>query len=37
VTRVAQRLNAALGELLADDPTLYLLGEDITRTAAPSR
>jgi pyruvate/2-oxoglutarate/acetoin dehydrogenase E1 component len=30
MTRVAQRLNAALGELLADDPTLYLLGEDIT-------
>jgi pyruvate/2-oxoglutarate/acetoin dehydrogenase E1 component len=30
VTRVVERLNAALGALLADDPALYLLGEDIT-------
>ncbi|GAA3269213.1 alpha-ketoacid dehydrogenase subunit beta [Dactylosporangium vinaceum] len=28
--RVADALNAALGTLLAEDPTLYLLGEDIT-------
>nr|BFE63257.1 transketolase C-terminal domain-containing protein [Dactylosporangium thailandense] len=30
MTRVAERLNAALGELLAGDPSVYLLGEDIT-------
>ncbi|MFI5906740.1 alpha-ketoacid dehydrogenase subunit beta [Dactylosporangium sp. NPDC051541] len=30
MTRVADALNAALGALLADDPALYLLGEDIT-------
>src|SRR5689334_22404670 len=28
--RVADALNAALGALLAEDPGLYLLGEDIT-------
>jgi pyruvate dehydrogenase E1 component beta subunit len=29
VSRVAEHLNAALAELLAEDPSLYLLGEDI--------